>query len=37
MSLKFKRHYRILMLLVAFLTFLMMVIGDQPIVAYTAY
>jgi hypothetical protein len=37
MRLKIKRHYRIVMLLVAFLTFLMTVIGNQPIVAYVAY
>ena len=37
MRLKFKRHYHIVMLLVAFLTFLVMAIGSQPIVAYMAY
>jgi hypothetical protein len=37
MNLKLKRHYRIVMLLIAFLSFLTLVIGDQPIVAYVAY
>lgn len=37
MSLKFKRHRRLVILLIAFLSFLTMVIGSQPIVAYVAY
>jgi hypothetical protein len=36
MSLKFKRFYRIVVLLIAFLSFLTLVIGNQPIVAYMA-
>ena len=37
MSLKFKRSYRIIVLLIAFLFFLTLVIGNQPIIAYMAY
>lgn len=36
MNLKFKRFYRIVVLLIAFLSFLTLVIGDQPIIAYIA-
>lgn len=36
MSLKFKRNYPLILLLVAILTFLTLAMGDQRIVAYTA-
>jgi hypothetical protein len=36
MSLKFKRHYKLLMLLVLVSTVLVLGLGDQRIVAYTA-
>jgi hypothetical protein len=36
MSLKFKRNYPLILLLVATLTFLTLALGDQRIVAYTA-
>ena len=35
MSLKFKRHYPIILLLVAIPSFLAFAMGDQPIIAYT--
>lgn len=35
MSLKFKRNYSMILLLIAILCFLTFVVGDQPIVAYT--
>ena len=34
MSLKFKRSVPIIILLITFLTFLVLVLGEQPIVAY---
>jgi hypothetical protein len=37
MRLKFKRFYRIVVLLIAFLFFLTVVIGSLPIIAYVAY
>jgi hypothetical protein len=37
MKLKFKRHYRLVMALIVFVTFLMTVAGNTPIVAYMAY
>jgi hypothetical protein len=36
MSLKFKRHFNIIVMLIGFLTFLAIAIGSQPIVAYIA-
>ena len=35
MSLKFRRNYPMILLLLAILCFLTLAIGDQPIVAYT--
>lgn len=35
MTLKFKRTFPVLVLLVAFLTIMVIVFGNQPIVAYT--
>ena len=35
MSLKFKRNYPIILLLVTILSFLAFVLGSQPIIAYT--
>ena len=35
MSLKFKRNYPIIILLVAFLSFLAFAMGNQPIIAYS--
>jgi len=35
MSLKLKRNYPIILLLVAILSFLVLVMGGQPIIAYT--
>lgn len=35
MSLKFKRNYSMILLLLAILCFLTFAVGDQPIVAYT--
>jgi hypothetical protein len=35
MSLKLKRYYPIILLLVAFLTFLVLVMGDQYVISYT--
>jgi hypothetical protein len=35
MSLKFKRNYPIILLLVAFLSFLAFAMGNQPIIAYS--
>jgi hypothetical protein len=35
MTLKFKRNYRIILLLVTILSFLAFVLGNQPIIAYT--
>jgi hypothetical protein len=34
MSLKFKRHYPIILLLVSILFFLALAMGNQPIIAY---
>jgi len=34
MNLKYKRTYPILLLLIAFLTFLVLVVGNLPIIAY---
>ena len=34
MSLRFKRNYRIVLLLVTILSFLAIAMGNQPIVAY---
>jgi hypothetical protein len=34
MSLKFKRHYPIILLLVAILSFLAFAMGNKPIIAY---
>jgi hypothetical protein len=35
MSLKFKRNYPLILLLVTILSFLVFVMGGQPIIAYT--
>ena len=35
MSLKFKRNYRVILLLVSILSFLAIAMGHQPIIAYT--
>lgn len=35
MSLKFKRYYPIILLLVAFLAFLVFAMGDQYVISYT--
>jgi hypothetical protein len=34
MSLRFKRHYHIVLMLVAILSFLAIAMGNQPILAY---
>lgn len=35
MSLKFKRNYPIIFLLITFVSFLMLTMGAQPIISYT--
>ncbi len=37
MSLKFQRHYPMILLLLAILAFLTFAIGDLPIIAYSGF
>lgn len=37
MTLKFKRNKKIILITIAVLSFLVIVLGNQPIIAYIAY